>query len=135
MVFAPTKLAIASAALLISAPSFAQTAGEDFVTATAVSVVPGAIICPTLDRVRVMFDLYIQFQWQQRIAREDPEEYRILHGTPPDAPDFRSFGCTMVPPGTRLRRERTVGGIPVVSSEDLGIKGVTLPSMIDKGQL
>jgi hypothetical protein len=102
------------------------------VTARGVSVVPGAIVCPDLNTVDLMFDLYANY-WSD--AMQDTMthgEAQLIRGEPAPKPQFEMYGCALLAPGTRLTME-SGHVVPVVTAKlpnGKTIRGVTLPSMI-----
>ena len=106
------------------------------VTARGVSVVPGAIVCPSHDAVSLMFDLYVS-HWED--ATQDAMtkgQSRLIRGQPTPAPNLKAHGCVLLPPGTPMTLDsRNV--VPVVTAKlpnGTTIKGVTLPAMIGPGK-
>ncbi|HEY5210517.1 MAG TPA: tetratricopeptide repeat protein [Stellaceae bacterium] len=102
------------------------------VTARGVSVVPGAIVCPSHDTVSLIFDLYVAHWTDTQQDALTNGQSRLLRGKPAPAPDLKFYGCALLPPGTPMLLER--GNIvPVVIATLLDgttIRGVTLASMI-----
>jgi len=102
------------------------------VSAQGVSVVPGAIICPNYDTVKMMFDLYVAHWTDTQQDALTHGQSRLLRGDPTPPPDLKFYGCALLPPGTPMMLER--GNIvPVVTatlSDGTSIRGVTLAAMI-----
>lgn len=102
------------------------------VTARGVSVVPGAIVCPSHDAVSLMFDQYAA-HWED--AMQDTVtngQSRLIRGQPTPAPNLKAYGCALLPPGTPMILD-TRNVVPVVTAKlpnGTTIKGVTLPAMI-----
>jgi hypothetical protein len=106
------------------------------VTARGVSVVPGAIVCPSHDAVSLMFDLYVS-HWED--AAQDAmtnHQSRLVRGQPTPVPNLKAHGCALLPPGTPMTLDsRSV--VPVVTAKlpnGTTVKGVTLPAMIAPGK-
>jgi uncharacterized protein len=102
------------------------------VTARGVTVVPGALVCPNLDTISLMFHLYaVHFTDTVGDALSNGQS-RLLHGPPTPAPDLKFYGCALLPPGTSMLLE--LGNVvPVVTAklpDGTTIRGVTLPDMI-----
>jgi TPR repeat protein len=102
------------------------------VTARGVSVVPGAIVCPSYEAVSMMFDLYAA-HWEDTTQDAMTNgQSRLIRGEPAPAPDLKSRGCTLLPSGTPMMLERG-SVVPVVTAKLANgktIRGVTLPAMI-----
>jgi hypothetical protein len=105
------------------------------VTARGVSVVPGAIVCPSHAAVSRMFDLYVS-HWEDVTQNAMTNgQSRLIRGQGAPAPDLKSYGCALVPPGTPMTLD-TRNVVPVVTAKlpnGTTIKGVTFEAMfIDK---
>lgn len=102
------------------------------VEATGVSVAPGAVICPDMDRVQMVFDLYAAHYRDVMQDRLTNGQTRLLHGAPGDAPEPSDYGCALVATGTLMTLER--GNIvPIVTAtmpNGATVRGVTMPAMI-----
>jgi TPR repeat protein len=102
------------------------------VTARGVSVVPGAIVCPSYAVVSRMFDLYVS-HWEDTTQDALTKgQSRLMRGQPTPAPNLKSYGCALLSPGTPMMLE-TGNAVPVVTAKlpnGSTIKGVTLPAMI-----
>jgi hypothetical protein len=102
------------------------------VSAQGVSVVPGAIICPNYDTVKMMFDLYVAHWTDTQQDALTHGQSRLLRGDPTPPPDLKFYGCALLPPGSPMMLER--GNIvPVVTAtlfDGTSIRGVTLAAMI-----
>jgi hypothetical protein len=102
------------------------------VIARGVSVVPGAIVCPSYAVVSQMFHLYTS-AWED--AAQDAVtngQSRLLRGQSKPTPNLRAYGCALIPPGTPMTLD-TGNVVPVVTAKLKNgtiIKGVTLPAMI-----
>lgn len=104
------------------------------VTARALSVVPGAIICRDHQTVSLMFDWYAQ-HW--RDAQQDKltrGQSRLIRGDSAPAPDPEAYGCVLVPAGTSMMLERgnIVPVVRVRQPDGTIVRGVTLTGMISK---
>jgi len=105
------------------------------VIARGVSVVPGAIVCPNLASVQLMFSLYTESVTEDMQDAMSRGQSRLLRGEPMPKPDFKVYGCALLPSGTpmRLDKNNSNGGWSVVSAKLTNgktIRGVTLESMI-----
>ncbi|MGC9953638.1 MAG: tetratricopeptide repeat protein [Rhizomicrobium sp.] len=102
------------------------------VTARGVSVVPGAIVCPDHDTVRLIFDMYVAHWTDAQQDAMTNGQSRLLRGKPSPAPDLKLYGCALLPSGTHMMLER--GNIvPIVTAklpDGTTIRGVTLEAMI-----
>lgn len=102
------------------------------VIAHGISVVPGAIVCPDLDTVTLMFDAYTNAWSDAMRDKISNGQYGLINGQAGTMPDFSAYGCALVPNGAPMTMER--GNIvPVVSailSDGTRIRGVTLPNMV-----
>jgi len=102
------------------------------VTARGVSIVPGAIVCASYDVVSRVFHLYTA-HWED--ATQDAMtngQSSLIRGKGAPAPDLKSYGCALVPPGTHMTLD-SKSIVPVVTAKlpnGTTIKGVTLPEMI-----
>jgi hypothetical protein len=69
----------------------------------------GAIICSNYDTVQMLFDLYTESWNEHRLRamlnRQEQHEYQLRHGPLAPPPDPQAYGCTLVPPGTRMTLE------------------------------
>jgi len=86
----------------------------------------GAMVCPDMQTVQVAI---------QTIARHRADLLRQGVQLPSAEPDAASFGCTIVPNGTRVFVERFVLPlVPLINVEAMGsvtIRGVTLSTMLN----
>jgi hypothetical protein len=107
-------------------------------TARGVSVVPGAIVCPSHDAVSMMFDMYAA-HWEDTMQDAMTHgQARLIRGqpAPAPAPDMEAYGCALLPNGTPMMLE-TGNVVPVVTAKlpnGTIIRGVTLPAMIVQNQ-
>ena len=106
---------------------------EEQVVSTGVSVVPGAIVCPDFRTVQFMFDWYTtHWEDEQRNVLTNGQSRLIEGETSP--PNFKLYGCALIPPGTSLILQKG-NVVPVVTTKlpnGKVISGVTLPSMIGR---
>jgi hypothetical protein len=106
------------------------------VTARGLTAAPGAIVCPSLNKVIFLFHQYA-IHWED--ASQDAltgGASRTIRGDPTPAPDPALYGCTLVPPGTPMLMQKS-NGIPAVEAKLVDgsiVKGVTLDGMINEGQ-
>lgn len=106
------------------------------VTAQGVSIVPGAIVCPSHAAVSIIFDRYIS-HWEG--ATQDAltnGQSRLIRGTSAPAPNLKSLGCALIPPGTPMTLN-TRNVVPIVTAKlpnGTTIRGVTLPAMFRENQ-
>jgi hypothetical protein len=94
----------------------------------------GAMVCPDMQTVQLAIQAVTRHRAdllrQQRIGT-DPSSTQL----PSAEPDAASFGCTIVPNGTRVFVERFVLPlVPLINVEAMGsvtIRGVTLSTMLN----
>jgi hypothetical protein len=102
------------------------------VSARALGVVPGALVCPDHSTLTIVFRLYA-IRWEQTMQDKLTKgESRLLRGPATPLPDVETFGCTLIPPGTPMTLERKTP-VPVVvvkTASGEAARGVTLPGMI-----
>jgi hypothetical protein len=109
-----------------------QSPNTASVIARGTGVVPGAIVCPDLRTVNMMFQEYSDY-WED--AQQDAMTHgqsKLLRGEPAPKPDFELFDCALLASGSPMSME--LGNVvPVVTAtlpDGSTIKGVTLPSMV-----
>lgn len=112
----------------------AEASGPGYVAVIArgVSVVPGAIVCPSYAAVSRMFDLYTS-HWEDAMQdRMTNGQSRLIRGEAAPTPDLGSYGCALIPAGTPMM-SKNGSVVPVVTAKlpnGKTISGVTLPAMI-----
>lgn len=101
------------------------------VVARGLTASPGAIVCPDIGRVSILFHLYAT-HWEESMQDSLTQgKSRPARGEAA-APDPAAYGCAMVPADTPMLMQE-VQGAPNVSvklKDSSIIKGVTLPGMI-----
>lgn len=101
------------------------------VQARGSGILPGAIICPDLQAVRLMqmqFARHWEETTQDRLTRG---QSGLIRGKATAYPDFAAFGCALIPAGQILKIE-VEKPIPIVSAQLPGgtvIRGVTFSTM------
>jgi hypothetical protein len=133
--FEPTPVQESSAVPQVQPPSHTVNFVPN-ATARGVSVVPGAIVCPSHDAVSLMFNQYAA-HWEDTMQDAMTKgQSRLIRGQPAPAPDFESYGCALLPPGTPIMLE-TGNAVPVVTAKlpnGTIIRGVTFPDMVVQNQ-
>jgi hypothetical protein len=106
--------------------------------AKSLAAVPGAIVCPDLASVKLVFDRYSDHWEDTGQDAVTNGQSRQLRGNPATEPHPEDFNCALVIPGTPIQVENAdafTTGIPMVSAKlpnGTMIRGVTLPGMLSK---
>ena len=95
-------------------------------------IVPGAIVCPDLPRVELMWDWYNQSVIDRAQDIQSHGDSKLMRGPPTATPQFEQYGCALISPGTPMVLDQG-HRIPLVKVKvgKRTITGVTFPSMID----
>ncbi len=104
--------------------------------AKGLNAAPGAIVCPNLRDVNLLFGLYSD-HWEQAMqSRLTNGTSEALNGPVPPAPNPANYGCWLLTPGTPVEvgeSEGLVKGVPFVTArlpDGTVIRGSTLPAML-----
>lgn len=104
-------------ALLAATPAYAASpAPGDTLVASQVGYVPGVVVCPSGDLLRLSDEL---LEAKYRLQVLGPELRRLWeaeHGTYATNLRLRDLGCTLVPPGGRLTFVERVGALVHVTT-------------------
>ena len=131
-------LALALFGLLHEGSASSETANKASrpiaVVAKGLGAAPGAIVCPDMDTVVLMFHWYSD-HWSDAMQDALTQgQSKLVRGAPTSSPPLSRYGCSLIKPGTPMMLER--GNIvPVVSaklSSGKAIRGVTLGDMYVK---
>ncbi len=99
-------------------------------TATGMSVVNGALVCPDFQTFQSVFDELVS-SWEDAAADRMTRGQSRLMRQPMPEPNLEVYGCALVPSGTRVLVEAG-NVVPIITAEVNGksIKGVTHSGMI-----
>lgn len=100
--------------------------------AVSLNAAPGAIVCPSMNLVGVLFDQYSEAWGEHFSNAETGGGYEKVNGKPMDAPDPVSYGCEVLKPGTRVMaiNVNMMPDLVAVLPNGDKIRGVTLESML-----
>jgi prophage tail gpP-like protein len=137
------KTLIFVGALLIAAPTFAQSTAPKYKFSTDVQrqpvargmdLVDGAVVCPSMDEATWMFGWINKARHARKsLSPELRRQAALVNGFDYGAePRPSDYGCALVPAGTPLEVEAG-NYVPIVSGvlpDGKKFKGVTIPNMI-----